>query len=591
MQATTTKKRLFLPLKVFFLALCIVAMNIALSGSSVFAASSVAAAGGPAHHNRLLNVTGLPAGALKNTTSPIYNKLLNATADEGDVTDPAAAPPALCATFKTNPYARPFPNIDAINGDTTVTVGTQAGCKAAQNETTIAANPSNPFNLIGGTNDYRVFNTRENRNDGSGWAYTTFNGGLTWKDVELPHLTFQTGATGALSDMDSAGDPAISFGPNNTAYYANLVFSRLNAASGIVVSISHNGGLTWGEPSIVRLDGVDASGNAIPTSISNDKEWVAVDPRNSQVAYVTWTTFLADGTSPIVLSTTHDGGKSWSAPKQVTPAFTPGGITPFDQGSNPLVDRNGVLYIAYEGSVCQTLSCSASTDHDETIVAKSTDGGQSFTNALVDTNFDFPINAHVGRATLTGENFRINSFPQLTIDRLTNQLYVTWADDRNGQYTAAGVSIKTNGDVLLAASANGTDWSNEVTLGSKADEVYPAVAAFAGHVVVSYYTRAYDPAGINLDFAFESVLSIFPRHLQPLRQERITLQSENPQVQFVGQDATDPNTFLQGTFIGDYTAIAATIDGRFHPLWTDFRGSPGLTLPNQDAYTQSLIGF
>ena len=70
--------------------------------------------------------------------------------------------------------------------------------------------------------------------------------------MQLPHLTFQTGATGALSDMDSAGDPAVAFGPHNTVYYANLVFSRLNNGSGVVVSKSSDGGLTWGEPSIVH---------------------------------------------------------------------------------------------------------------------------------------------------------------------------------------------------------------------------------------------------------------------------------------------------------------------------------------------------
>ena len=58
-------------------------------------------------------------------------------------------------------------------------------------ETTIATNPFNPKNLVAGTNDYRIFNPRENRNDGSGWAYTTFDGGKTWLNVQLPHLTFQ----------------------------------------------------------------------------------------------------------------------------------------------------------------------------------------------------------------------------------------------------------------------------------------------------------------------------------------------------------------------------------------------------------------
>ncbi len=539
------------------------------------------------------------APAIRRTSASTlsHNPLLNVTADEGDIYEPAALPPALCATYTTNPYHNPAPNVDQIVGDTTVTVGTQTGCKSAQNETTIAANPFNPFNLVAGTNDYRVYNARENRNDGSGWAYTTMNGGKTWKNIELPHLTYQTGATGALSDMDSAGDPALSFGPNNTVYYANLVFSRLNAASGVVVSISHNGGITWSEPSIVRLDGVDASGNPVATPIFNDKEWVAVDPRDSRTAYVTWTQFYSDASgntvkSPVVVSTTHNGGASWSAPVEINPAFTPGGITEFSSGTNPQVDRHGNLYVAYESAVCQTLACNAATDHDEVIVAKSTDQGKTFTNAQVDIDYDFPNNPHVGRATLTGENFRINSFPQLTIDRITNRLYVTWADDRNGQYDAQGNSIKTNGDAILAASNNGTTWNREVVIGSSQDEVFPAVAALGGFVAVTFYTRHYDPNGINLDYGYARLFDFgFGQMKKDIKYtfiKRITTQSENPQVQFVAADALDPTQSIQGVFIGDYTAVAVSPDGRIHPCWTDFRGNPGVTLPNQDSYSQAL---
>jgi hypothetical protein len=244
--------------------------------------------------------------------------------------------------------------------------------------------------------------------------------------------------------------------------------------------------------------------------------------------------------------------------------------------------------VAYEGAICQALSCSAATDHDEVIVAKSINGGQTFTNALVDTDYDFPLNADVGRETLTGENFRINSFPQLTLDCITNQLYITWADDRNGQYDANGNSVKTNGDVLVVSSSTGAVWNNEITVGSTADEVYPAIAAFGGRVMVSFYTRAYDPSGINLDYAFASVQAIGPYHLQASPLVRITEQSENPQVQFVGQDQLNPNNYLQGVFIGDYTAVAVGANGVFHPCWTDFRGNPGVNLPNQDAYTQAI---
>ncbi len=43
---------------------------------------------------------------------------------------------------------------------------------------------------------------------------------------------------------------------------------------------------------------------------------------------------------------------------------------------------------------------------------------------------------------------------------------------------------------------------------------------------------------------------------------------------------------LQGEFIGDYTAAAMGWDGVLHPCWTDLRGKPGVTSPNQDSYTQ-----
>jgi hypothetical protein len=70
----------------------------------------------------------------------------------------------------------------------------------------------------------------------------------------------------------------------------------------------------------------------------------------------------------------------------------------------------------------------------------------------------------------------------------------------------------------------------------------------------------------------------------PIR--RITTQSSNPQIQFVGTD--DEGNVAQGTFIGDYTGVALGSDLRLHPCWTDFRGNPGTTAPNQDSYTQTI---
>jgi hypothetical protein len=522
-----------------------------------------------------------------------HNTLLNNGGDPGDDDTAISLNPSLSALCQAlishlNAYDDPRPNVDQINNDQPVLAGSQLGCAAAQNETTIAVNPANPRNLVAGTNDYRVFNTREGRNDGSGWAYTSFDGGRTWTDVQMPHLTFQTGAAGALSDMDAAGDPAIAFGPDNTVYYANLVFSRLNGGQGLAVNVSHDGGLTWSEPSIVHTDGVDASGNPIPTGVLDDKEWITVDQRSGTV-YVTWTVFQAGG-SPIYIARSTDEGESWSEPVVVNPrsSFTPGGITPFSSGSNPRVNRRGTLFIAYEAAVCQTLACDQATDHDALIVAVSHDHGRTFTSREVTAIFDFPRNADVGRETLTGENFRINSFPQLTIDPVTDALYATWADDRNGSYDlTTGASIQTNGDVFIVSSRDGGhSWSSPVQIGTASDEVYPAVAAYGDSIAVTFYTRTYDANGIGLDYAY-----VTAHHdvadLAHARVRRVTTQTSNPQIQFVGI-GNITNQVLQGVFIGDYTAVAMGSDGVLHPCWTDFRGSPGVTGPNQDAYSQAI---
>jgi hypothetical protein len=413
--------------------------------------------------------------------------------------------------------------------------------------------------------------------------------------VQLPHLTFQTGASGQLTIMDSAGDPAIAFGSRNTVYYANLVFSRAvvpdgdQGASGLAVSVSHDGGLTFDEPSIVQLDGVAADGSHTPTTVFNDKEWIGADPTTGDV-YVTWTRFMFDAAgnyveSPIFLKKSTDRGRTWGAGVRVAPGLNgfKGGITPFDQGSIPQVGRDHSLYITYEASVCATAACDQPTDHDAVVVATSRNGGRTFTNEEVATDFDFPN-------TLTGENFRLNSFPQMAYDASRDRLWITWADDRNGQYDpTTGRSVKTNGDVFVVGSGrNGKGWSKPVRLGSDADEWFPAVAAVRGRVAVSYHTRAFDPSGVGVDFAYSVG---WEEGVNGARVRRITTETSDPRIQFVAPSPADPNVVLQGVFIGDYTSIAMGNDLVIHPCWTDFRGNPALTKPNQDVYTQAIFAF
>jgi hypothetical protein len=137
----------------------------------------------------------------------------------------------------------------------------------------------------------------------------------------------------------------------------------------------------------------------------------------------------------------------------------------------------------------------------------------------------------------------------------------------------------------VAVSRGGRTWSERV-VGTPQDEVFGAVATLAGFVAVSSYTRHYDANGVGLDYALWKGLGLSSLRSGAIR--RITTQTSDPRIQFPAASLEDPNEVVQGTFIGDYTAMAVGADFRLHPSWTDFRGKPGVTKPNQDAYTQSI---
>jgi hypothetical protein len=201
-----------------------------------------------------------------------------------------------------------------------------------------------------------------------------------------------------------------------------------------------------------------------------------------------------------------------------------------------------------------------------------------------------------GRQTLSGEQFRLNSYPSFSVDQLTGKLAIVWADNQGSGTCGTGASSfsgTTAAQVKLVSGSWGS-LSAPKTITSGADKVFPAVAARGGVIAVSYYTRdfagTHDPATCNvaigstapgfhpiavsssvcLDYASSSSTSAFA-------ERRLTSQGSNPYVQFAN-----------GAFIGDYSAIALGSDGVAHPVWTDFRGRPGVTAANQDIYTQAF---
>ncbi|HWS70330.1 MAG TPA: sialidase family protein [Steroidobacteraceae bacterium] len=473
-------------------------------------------------------------------------------------------------------------NVDAVVNDTTFTLVDGTECYEPQNEQNIVVNPTNSQNIVTSANDYRY--------GFQALIYRSTDGGNTFSDILLPGWDSFSGANGLFKHVQAGGDPALAFATDGTLYYSALVydFSFANRTpSGVAVASSRDGGANWSKPVMVHYE--DAN------NFFNDKEWIAAGAGGK--VYVTWTLFKSNKphgyiSSNIVEAVSHDYGVTWSSPIAVSDS-----AHPFDQGSSPAVAPDGTVYVAYEGNQASDVT------KDQIVLARSTDGGRTFTNIELGRVYDdigcYPLNVAQGRQRLTFEQFRVSSFPSLAIDPSTGGLAIAWSDDQNNPGCAAGAasfSGVTNNQVKLVTSANGRTWTAAAQITSGKDKVYPAVGANHGRVVVGYYTRDYSPvptatdhscqrgflsttdpgypasttvyytdlAPVCLDYAFSSSTDGY------VSETRVSTQSSNPYIEF------------SGSFIGDYTGVAVDSAGGAHTVWTDFRGLPGVTTPNQD---------
>jgi hypothetical protein len=378
-----------------------------------------------------------------------------------------------------------------------------------QDETSIAVNPTNPRNALGGTNDYRL-------GWGSSGFYATTDNGSHWYDGIKP---FPTNANQARDHIDGGGDPSIAYDRGGTAYYNDLHFARENDESGIFVARSTNGGFTWSRPCVpagstdtaarcggngdVRQpgDGVvnytPDNDNTLNGSVpANDKNYMAAGPRPVGVApvcftpitktavpagqpgcpqsligpdrlYVTWTIFFGN-TAQIYFSYSDDRAYSWSPPRVISGsapfcAFGVANNCDSNQFSTPTVNPvTGGLYVAFENF--------NTPDENQYLVVRSDDGGQTFqgpffVSTVFDVNYprsgsnrtDCTARGQGGRSVLTNSCFRVNSGGNVAVDRrggeFADDLYLVFSDNRNGSRQSS------NTDVFMFASKDGgTTW-------------------------------------------------------------------------------------------------------------------------------------
>jgi hypothetical protein len=443
------------------------------------------------------------------------------------------------------------------------------------NETSIAVNPTNPNNLIGSANNYQLTidpRTGAIKETLLSSAHVSFDGGATWSNFQIPSLKYTV-----------TGDPGVSFDANGTAF-ASFLGSGLAPTPypDLWATTSTDGGKTWTQHPVVVAHNVT---NADGSGIFNDKPYIFAWGNGNAIITYTQLNLLPGGnaasSNPIFASVTHDAGKNWSTPVNIS------GPINFDQGSNPTMAADGSIYVSFFGT--QFLPPTEVRDHVRVVKVDPATGnplGDPVTVGLMFDNVgvDFPLNAD-GGGTLQESQFRQDLLIGNIAADPTNPLHlaVCWSDCRNGLPTSSNpYATTTNSDIIVSQSFDGgITWLQQPRAIELPNDQFQPWAAYdaTGHLNVGFFDRQYDttttsfvpgaPAGNHL-YGYTLATEMKPGNLNWAFRQITTALSDPTKGDAWFRRNVSPNFPNATGFLGDYSNIAITPTG-VAAFWTDLR--------------------
>ena len=274
-------------------------------------------------------------------------------------------------------------------------------------EPSIVIDPNNTNHILVGSNNDNY--------------YYSADAGLTWQ-----HGILQ-------SSFGAIGDPCVLADQGGNYYYIHLVPDM----SRVVCQKTNSIGGSWSNGSYTGVNGTK----------DDDKEWAVID-QNDGSLFVTWAQFdewgssNSEDSSEIQLSSSTDGGLTWSTPVVVSDRKgNAQGGNYSDHAPMPAIGPNGEIYVTWMGP-------------EGLMFDKSTDGGITWLdNDINVTGF------HINWLVFNVPGIPIvPGFPIINCDLSSGAyngiIYICWTDERSGY---------NDTDVWLVKSTDGgLNWSSPI---------------------------------------------------------------------------------------------------------------------------------
>ncbi len=413
-----------------------------------------------------------------------------------------------------------------------------------QSETSIAINPSNPSQIVGGSNEIFCLPMR---------GYFSTQGGKSgsWQAVDLPLPAPLT-----TNGQDFGSDPGVAWDTLGNVYYSYIVvffnrfFSSIQGTE-MAVARSSDQGQHWTATFFNQNTG---------TGKFNDKPMITVDTNPSSAhfntVYVAWDNASfnqgkSSNNDVVLVSSSSDHGVTFSSPVPASPSQ--GGQAAVI-GADPFVAPNGTLFVAWTDAINPAVR-----------VAASADGGQSFGPAQLIAHtlavFETRPPAQAVRGALI--------YPACAADA-GGRLYCSWSDAT----ASSGVGV------FVSHSDDGSSWTAPVRVDDSAvlnDQFnqWLSVDPITQNVVLTWYDTRNDSTRKSTNYFLSE------------SKNRGATFSANLQVATAATDETVTGANL-GNQYGDYEGVAA-FNGSIHPIWTDRRARiaavPGL---DEEIFTATI---